>query len=74
MVMCVQQYVVLNCDVRVSNKSFENVTEFKHVGTKVTNQNYIHETERLNLLIEELYNLSPSDKVSVCEMGKTCRI
>jgi hypothetical protein len=38
-------------DIKIANRSFENVSQFKYLGTKVTNQNLILEEEinrRLN--------------------------
>jgi len=29
-------------DVKIANKSSENVSDFKYLGTTVTNQNYFH--------------------------------
>jgi hypothetical protein len=39
-------------NIRTVNESFENVAKFKHVGTTLTNQNYIHDEikTRLNLV------------------------
>jgi hypothetical protein len=30
-------------DIQVANRSFENVAQFKYLGTTVTNQNLFHE-------------------------------
>jgi hypothetical protein len=40
-----------NHDIKTANRSFENVAQLKHLGTKVTNQNLIQEEirRRLNL-------------------------
>jgi hypothetical protein len=37
-------------DIKTDNRSFENVAQFKHLGTKTTNQNLIQEEikRRLN--------------------------
>jgi hypothetical protein len=39
-----------NHDIKIANRSFENVAQFKYLGTAVTNQNLIQEEfkERLN--------------------------
>jgi hypothetical protein len=37
-------------EIKIGNRSFENVSQFKYLGTKVTNQNFIQEEikRRLN--------------------------
>jgi hypothetical protein len=39
-----------NRDIKIANRSFENVSQFKYLGMTVTNQNLIHEEikRRLN--------------------------
>jgi hypothetical protein len=39
-----------NCNVKIGNRSFENVSQFKYSGTTVTNRNLIQEEikRRLN--------------------------
>jgi hypothetical protein len=40
-----------NHDIKIANRSFENIAQFKYLGTTVTNQNFIQEEikRRLNL-------------------------
>jgi hypothetical protein len=43
MLLSRQQNVGQNRDMKIANKSFENVSQFKYLGTTVTNQNLIQE-------------------------------
>jgi hypothetical protein len=50
MLLSRQQNVGQNRDIKIANRSFENVSQFKYLGTTVTNQNLIQEKikKRLN--------------------------
>jgi hypothetical protein len=50
MLLSRQQNVGQNWDIKIANRSFENVLQFKYLGTTVTNQNLIQEEikRRLN--------------------------
>jgi hypothetical protein len=50
MLLSRHQNVGQNRDIKIANRSFENVSQFKYLGTIVTNQNLIHEEikRRLN--------------------------
>jgi hypothetical protein len=50
MLLCRHQNVVRNRDRKIANRSFENMSQFKYLGTTVTNQNLIQEEikRRLN--------------------------
>jgi hypothetical protein len=50
MLMSCDQNARKNCNIKLANRSFENVERFKHLGMTVTNQNLIHEEieSRLN--------------------------
>jgi hypothetical protein len=50
MLLSRHQNVGQNRDIRIANKSFENVSQFRHLETTLTNQNLIHEEikRRLN--------------------------
>jgi hypothetical protein len=43
MLLSRQQNVGQNRDIKITNRSFENVSQFKYLGTTVTNQNMIQE-------------------------------
>jgi hypothetical protein len=42
MFMSYDQTTVQNYNIKLANKSFENVAEFKYLGTTVTHLNYIY--------------------------------
>jgi hypothetical protein len=50
MLLSRHQNVGQNQDIKIANRSFENVSQFKYLGTTVTNQNLIQEEikSRLN--------------------------
>jgi len=41
-----QQNAGQNRDIKIENKTFENVDKFKYLETKLTNQNVIHKALR----------------------------
>jgi hypothetical protein len=43
------QNVGQNWDIEIANSSFENVSQFKYLGTTVTNQNLIQEEIKMSL-------------------------
>jgi hypothetical protein len=49
MLLSHQQNVGQNRFIKIANRSFENVSQFKYLGTIVTNQNLIHEQIRRRL-------------------------
>jgi hypothetical protein len=51
MVLSLHQSAGQNHVIKIGNRWFENVAQFRYLGTKITNQNPIHEEikRRLNL-------------------------
>jgi hypothetical protein len=43
MLLSRHQNIGQNWDIKIANRSFENVSQFKYLGTTVTNQNLIQE-------------------------------
>jgi hypothetical protein len=38
-----------NRDIKIESRAFENVSQFKYLGTTVTNQNFIEEENKRSL-------------------------
>jgi hypothetical protein len=57
MLLSCHQNVGQNRDIKIANRSFENVSQFKYLGTTVTNQNFIKKTP-WSESASELYRLS----------------
>jgi hypothetical protein len=60
---------VQNPDIKIANRSFKNVSEFKYLGTIVTNQNLIQEAMKMriysgNSCYYSFQNLLSSDQLS----------
>jgi hypothetical protein len=51
MLPCRHQTARQNHDIKIANRSLENVAQFKYLGITVTNQNFIQEEikRRMNL-------------------------
>jgi hypothetical protein len=49
MLLSHHQNVGQNRDIKIANRSFENVSQFKYLGTTVTNQNFIQEEIKMRL-------------------------
>jgi hypothetical protein len=66
MLLSRHQNVGQNRDIRIANRSFENASQFKYLGTTVTNQNSIQEE------IKKRLNSGNTCYHSVQSMGEPC--
>jgi hypothetical protein len=58
MLLSRHQNVGQNRDIEIANRSFENVSQFKYLGTTVTNQNFIQEEvkRRMNFVNPSVFS------------------
>jgi hypothetical protein len=48
-----------NQDMKIGNRSFENVSQFKYLGTRVTNQNLIQEEIKRDCILKCMLPFGP---------------
>jgi hypothetical protein len=64
MLLSRHQNVSQNRDIKITNRSFENVSQFKYLGTAVTNQNLIQEEIKRRLNSDNVCNHSVKNLLS----------
>jgi hypothetical protein len=74
MLLSRHQKVVRNRDIKIANRSFENVSQFKHLGTTVTNQNLIQEEIKRRLNSGNACYHSIQNLLSSCQQSKNLKI
>jgi hypothetical protein len=73
MLLSRQQNVGQNRDMNIANRSFENVSQFKCLGTTVTNQNLIKENlKRRENSVNAFYH-SVQNRLSSCQLSKNAK-
>jgi hypothetical protein len=63
-----------NHDIKVANRSIENVAQFKHLGTTITNQNLIQEEIKRRLNLSNACYLSVWNLFSPHPLSKNVKI
>jgi hypothetical protein len=74
MIMFRDQNAGQNRDIKIGNRSFENVSQFKYLGTTVINQNLIQEEIMRRLNSGNACYHSVQNLLSFCLLSKTVNI
>jgi hypothetical protein len=74
MLLSHHQNVGQNRNIKIANKSFENVSEFKYLGTTVTNQNLIQEEIKRRLNAGNAFYFSVQNLLSSRLLSKNIEI
>jgi hypothetical protein len=74
MLLSRHQNVGQNWDVKIANRSFGNVSQFKYLGTTVTNQNLIKEEIKRRLDSGNACYHSVQNLLSSCLLSKNLKI
>jgi hypothetical protein len=74
MLLSRHQNVGRNVDIRISSRSFGNVSQFKYLGTTVTNQNLIQEQIKRRLNSDNACYYSFQNFLSYCLLSKNVKI
>jgi hypothetical protein len=63
-----------NRKIKIGIRSFENVSQFKYLGTTVTNQNFIQEEIKRRLNSANAYYHSVQNLLSSCMLSKNVKV
>jgi hypothetical protein len=74
MFLCHHQNVGQNWDIKIAYRLFENVSQFKYLGTTVTNQNFIQEESKRRLNSGNACYHPVQNLLSSCLLSKNLKI
>ena len=74
MVMSRDQHARQNHNIKIGNKSFERVEQFKYLGTTLTNQKSIHEELKSRLMSGNACYLSVQNLLSSSLLSKNIKL